>query len=250
MIPVLLLDNGYLYKTFKFSQPEYLGDPINTIKIFNNKEVDEIVVLDIGATSDHKEPNYALLEDLATEAFMPMAYGGGLTNVEQMHKIFSIGYEKIVLNSSLITHQDLCKQAVKVFGSQSVVASIDVVKKGSHYLVATHGGRKIHDLDPISFVQSLALSGVGEIIINSIDHDGVMQGYDLNLIEQVAQAVDIPVIACGGAGKLEDFKAAVKRGASAIAAGSFFVFYGKHRAVLITYPDYNVLERLFLGSPL
>lgn len=245
VIPVLLLDNNYLYKTIQFSSPEYLGDPINTIKIFNNKEVDEIAVLDISATKENKEPNYDLLEDLATEAFMPMAYGGGLKNLDQIQRVFSIGYEKVVLNTSLLTQPQLIRESVKKYGSQSIVASIDVIKKSNQYLVVTHSGSRLNKINPVDFAKEIEKIGAGEIIINSIDKDGTMTGYDLELVKAVTEAVNIPVVASGGAGKLEDFKLAVDAGASAVAAGSFFVFYGRHRAVLITYPEYQELEQLF-----
>ncbi|HAH50521.1 MAG TPA: imidazole glycerol phosphate synthase subunit HisF [Balneola sp.] len=246
VIPCLLLRNGGLVKTVQFDNPKYVGDPINAVRIFNEKEVDEIAILDITATPSNKEPNFELIADLASQAFMPLSYGGGINSTEQIEKLFSIGIEKIILNSVLEHKPELITSAANIAGSSSVVASIDVKSNWlGKYSVYTNSGKKDIKVDPISYAKRLENLGAGEIIINSIDRDGTQKGYDTKLVGAISDAVSIPVVAIGGAGKLSDFKEAVDVGASAVAAGSFFVFHGKHRAVLITYPEYSTLEELF-----
>ncbi|HBZ37287.1 MAG TPA: imidazole glycerol phosphate synthase subunit HisF [Balneola sp.] len=246
VIPCLLLRNGGLVKTVQFDNPKYVGDPINAVRIFNEKEVDEIAILDITATPSNKEPNFELIADVASQAFMPLSYGGGINSTEQIEKLFSIGIEKIILNSVLEHKPELITSAANIAGSSSVVASIDVKSNWlGKYSVYTNSGKKDIKVDPISYAKRLENLGAGEIIINSIDRDGTQKGYDTKLVGAISDAVSIPVVAIGGAGKLSDFKEAVDVGASAVAAGSFFVFHGKHRAVLITYPEYSTLEELF-----
>jgi len=238
VIPCLLLKGKGFYKTTKFKNAVYLGDPINILKIFNDKEVDEICILDIGATATGNGPNFALLRDLASECFMPLGYGGGITDIDQMKALFYLGYEKVVVNTAAIKKPNLINEASLIFGSQSVVVSIDV-RKGLFrgYEVMIRSGSKKTGRNPVELAREVEERGAGEIILNSIDRDGTMQGYDLQLIKMVSSAVKIPVIACGGATKLEDFRAAVcEGGASAVAAGAMFVFQGPHRAVLISYP--------------
>ena len=237
-IPVLLLMDGGLYKTRKFKNPTYLGDPINILKIFNDKQVDEIILLDIAAARRDSSPNIDLLKEIAGECFMPIAYGGGIQSVEQARDILSIGFEKVVVNSAAWTDPKLVPSLVKYFGSSSIVASIDVkLNWRGREKVYIYSGAKSIDLDPIEWARELSRRGVGEIIINSIDCDGEMCGYNLNLISRVSQAVNVPVVALGGASTQADLHRAISEaGASASAAGSMFVFQGKHRAVLISYP--------------
>ena len=246
VIPCLLLSNKGLVKTVKFKDPKYVGDPINAIRIFNEKEVDELVFLDIDATKTNRKISMALIAQIASECFMPLAVGGGISSLEEAKEIMNTGVEKIVINSSAVSNPGLISSVAKVFGSQSVVASIDAKKKlFGNYEVMTHGGSKPTGLNPAEWAQQLESLGAGELFINSIDKDGTMQGYDLELISKVAELISIPVIACGGAGKLEDFGDAVKNSkVSAVAAGSMFVFYGPHRAVLINYPNRNELEKV------
>tara|TARA_B110000495_G_C23040504_1_gene623765 strand:+ start:4067 stop:4813 length:747 start_codon:yes stop_codon:yes gene_type:complete len=239
VIPVLLLKGKGLYKTVKFKNPKYIGDPINSVRIFNEKEVDELVFLDIGASSKSMNPDYCLLGDIASEAFMPMAYGGGLKTIEQIRKIFSIGFEKVILNTVNYSDYELIKSSVSEFGSQSIVGCLDVKRSvfNRYDLFSTNGSIK-QNLTIMEHLTRMVDSGVGEILINSIDKDGTMSGYDLKLIKKVTDAVKVPVIACGGASCVNDFKLAVSdANASAVAAGSMFVFMGPHRAVLINYPE-------------
>lgn len=246
VIPCLLLKNGGLVKTFQFDKPKYVGDPINAVRIFNEKEVDEIVILDITATPENREPNFELIKDLASQAFMPLAYGGGITNIQQIEKLFSIGIEKVVLDTIVSTNPNLIKQASDIAGSSSVVVCMDVKSKlFGKPTVFNNAGKVDTKQDPIQFAQKMQELGAGELIFNSIDRDGMQKGYDLAMIEKIAQAIDIPLVALGGAATLDDFRKAVDHGASAVAAGSMFVFHGKHKAVLITYPEYKKLESLF-----
>lgn len=245
VIPCLLLRNGGLVKTTKFKDPKYVGDPINAVRIFNEKEVDELVFLDISATSAKREPNFDLLADIASEAFMPFGYGGGITRVEQIKVLYSLGVEKVIINTAAIRTPHLVSEAASLAGSSSVVVSMDVRRSWlGKYSVWSGGGQQDERRDPVSFALEMERLGAGEILLNSIDRDGTMSGFDLDLIQQVSEAVSVPLIAVGGAGGLEDFRKAVKMGASAVSAGSLFVFHGKHRAVLITYPGYGELEKL------
>lgn len=247
VIPCLLLRNGGLVKTVKFGEPKYVGDPINAVKIFNEKEVDELVFLDITATAANRGPNFELIRDIATEAFMPFGYGGGITTIEDVASLVALGVEKVVLNTSVVERPEFIREAANLVGSSSVVVSIDVKRSllGRYEVVTRNAGRK-SGLDPVDWAKRAADLGAGEVLLTSVDRDGTQKGYDLVLLRQVTEAVSVPVIASGGAGSLEDFRAAVQEaGASAVAAGSLFVFHGKHRAVLITYPDYRELEKVF-----
>ncbi|MGF1533156.1 MAG: AglZ/HisF2 family acetamidino modification protein [Bernardetiaceae bacterium] len=245
VIPMLLLKKAGLYKTVKFKDPKYVGDPINALKIFNEKEVDEMVFLDITASRENHSPNIGMLADIASECFMPLCYGGGITSVDMMREVLHVGVEKIALNTQAVLNPSLITEAAQAFGSSTVVVSIDAKKTlFGGYQVFIRGGQEKTKLDPVAWAKEVERLGAGEILINAIDLDGTMKGYDLKLIKSVAEAVNIPVIAAGGAGSLSDFRAAVREGgASAVGAGSFFVFQGKHRAVLITYPTpADVLE--------
>jgi cyclase len=246
VIPVLLLKDQLLYKTRKFKQPKYVGDPRVALKIFNDKGADEIAVLDIMATIERRRPDFELLEEIADECFMPMAYGGGVADLEDIRRLIRIGVEKVIVSTHAIEEANFVSAMAEEIGSQSTVVCMDVKKGfwgGEH--VMTHGGRCRTKWDPIELAQRMAEAGAGEIIVHSIDRDGTFDGYDLPLIQRVSEAVEIPVIALGGAGREEDFVAAVEHGASAVAAGSLFVFQGPHRAVLITYPDDKKLQTLF-----
>lgn len=246
VIPVLLLKGQGLYKTVKFKDPVYVGDPLNTVRLFTEKEADELICLDITASREGRGPNFELLTDIATETFMPFAYGGGITNVEEVRRLFYIGAEKVVINSSAYTTPALIGEVARQFGSQSVVASIDAKKKMfGGYEVVSHGGTKKQKCSPVEAAKEMENRGAGEIFINSIDQDGTLQGFDLDLVRQVAEAVSVPVVACGGASSLADFRKAKEAGASAVSAGSFFVFQGKHKAVLITYPTPEELAQTF-----
>lgn len=246
-IPCLLLRNQGLVKTLKFKDPKYLGDPINIVKIFNDKEVDELAFLDITATPEGKEPPYALLEKIATEAFMPFGYGGGIRNLAQIKTVLGLGVEKVIINSYAAENQDFIGKAADYAGSQSVVISLDIKKNfRGRYEVLTRCGRKSTGLDPVDFAVQMEKAGAGELIVNSIDLDGTMKGYDIELIRRITCKVNVPVIACGGAGSVKDLTAAVKQGgASAAGAGSMFVFHGPHRAVLISYPSSSELKKAF-----
>lgn len=249
VIPCLLLRNGGLVKTVKFANPTYIGDPINAVRIFNDKEVDELVFLDIGATPAKQGPNFDLLADIASEAFMPFGYGGGITTIEQVKRLFALGVEKVIINSAVWSNPQLITQAAQLAGSSSIVASIDVRKNWlGKYSVLVAGGRSDIIRDPVDHARHMEELGAGEILLNATYRDGTREGYDLELIRRVAAAVSIPVVAVGGAGQLTHLRDAVANGAAAVGAGSLFVFHGKHRAVLITYPQYSELQALFAGA--
>ena len=246
VIPALLLRNGGLVKTVRFKDAKYVGDPINAVRIFNEKEVDEMVFLDISATPEGRGPNFALLAEIATEAFMPFAYGGGITKVEDVRRLYALGVEKIVLNTSAARTPGLVSEAASLAGSSSVVVSIDVRERWlGGWTVVTRCGKEDVKRHPAEYAAAMQKLGAGEILLNSTDRDGTMSGYDLDLIAEVSKAVSVPVVALGGAGTLGHFRAAIDRGAAAVSAGSMFVFHGRHRAVLISYPSRPELEQTF-----
>jgi len=243
VIPCLLLRGHGLVKTRKFKDPVYVGDPVNAVRIFSEKEVDELVILDIDASREGCEPNYELVAEIAGECFMPVAYGGGIQNLAQARKLIRCGIEKVVINSASIESTGFIREIADVFGSQAVVGSIDARKTllGGHR-VFVKSGTVDTKLKPEDHAASLEQAGVGEILLTSIDRDGQMQGYDIELIKKVSSKVNVPVVACGGAGTLDHMRRAMSEsGASAVSAGSMFVFYGKHRAVLINYPTGRVI---------
>lgn len=238
IIPVLLIDDRDLVKTVNFKDPTYLGDPVNAVKIFNIKKVDELSILDISATRRGVEPDFDFLEDIASQAFMPLSYGGGITSIEQIRRLLALGYEKVVLNTALIESPQLIQDAVNLAGGQSIVSSIDAKMQNGEYQCAIHDGEKVVSVSPSDLAKKAELCGVGEIFLNSIDRDGMMQGYDLDLVRQVVDAVEIPVTACGGAANVRDLKSVLQEGhAHAAAGGSMFVYYGRLKAVLITAPS-------------
>jgi imidazole glycerol-phosphate synthase subunit HisF len=247
VIPALLLRNAGLVKTVKFKNPLYLGDPINVVRIFNDKQADELVFLDITATRDGNEPPFDLLKMIASECFMPFSYGGGIRNLDQVQRLISIGIEKVVINSHAVEDRRFISLVANLCGSSSTVVSIDVKKNWrGKYEVVTCGSEKQTGIDPVEYAKEVEESGAGEIFLNSVDRDGTMRGYDLDLIKRITSATSIPVIACGGAGNVQDlFDVMEKGGASAAAAGSIFVLRGKRRAVLITYPSQEELDSLF-----
>ena len=248
IIPVLLIKNGGLVKSIQFKNHKYVGDPINAVKIFNEKEVDELALLDISATAEQRPPDFSKIAEIAGEAFMPLSYGGGITTLEQVKQILLSGVEKVVLNKSAVTKPELITEIANSFGSQSVVASLDVKKNFlGRYKVYTDNGSNNTSLNPVDFAKQCESKGAGEILLNSIERDGTYKGYDLELLKALSTSVNIPVVACGGAGTIEDFRMAVLEGkASAVSAGSMFVFQRPHNAVLISYPKQTDLkEKLY-----
>lgn len=240
IIPCLLVHNKGLVKTINFSSPKYVGDPINAVKIFNEKEVDELVVLDIDATVNQVEPDYTMIQNLAVECRMPFCYGGGVKTVEQAIKIISLGVEKVAISSAALNNPELISMLAEQVGSQSVVVIMDVKKspKGGKYELWTHNGKKKSVENPIEFAKEVEKLGAGEVIINSIDNDGVMKGYDLTLVDEIRKSITLPITVLGGAGSLKDIEYLIEKyGIIGAAAGSLFVFKGVHRAVLISYPD-------------
>ena len=244
---MLLIHNKGLVKSVRFKNPTYVGDPINAVKIFNEKEIDEIVILDIDATREKRGPNMSQLGAIAGEAFIPLAYGGGISTVDEIKELFYIGVEKVILNYAAVHNPGLITSAAKLVGSQSVVVSIDAKKNlFGKYKVYTRNGTENTNEDPVVFARRMEETGAGEIFLNAIDRDGTYTGYDLDLIDKVSSRLSIPLVICGGAATAADFAPAVQRGASAVAAGSMFVFQRAHRAVLISYPSQQELkEKLF-----
>jgi len=246
VIPVLLLQNGGLVKTYKFKQPKYVGDPINAVKIFNEKEVDELLLLDISCSVNQSEPDYNLIHEIVSEAFMPIGYGGGINTVGQAKRIFDLGIEKIILNTSLQTNPDLVSQISSIYGSSSVVANIDYKKNifGKHKVFFKSGTIK-SEFSPIDWALKLQEAGAGEIILNNIDREGTYSGYDIDLLSNLNNKIKVPVVISGGASSLEDFKNAIDAGASGMAAGSMFIYKRPHNAVLINYPSFNDFKNLY-----
>lgn len=246
IIPVLLLTESGVVKTARFKDRRYVGDPINALRVFNDKEVDEVVIVDIEAWQHGRGPDFDRVAELAGECFMPLGYGGGITTLEQVRTLFRCGVEKVILNTAVHSQPELISRAADIAGCQSVVACMDVKRNWlGKPRVYVAGGTVDTGVDPVEWAKRAADKGAGEIVVQSITADGGQAGYDLELIRSVAGAVSVPVVALGGAGKLEDFVAAIGAGADAAAAGSFFVFHGKHRAVLITYPKLDDIRHAF-----
>lgn len=245
IVPCLLLKGQGLVKTVRFKDPTYVGDPINAVKLFNDLEVDELALFDITATPEGREPPFDRIEEIASEAFMPICYGGGVTTLEQARRLFKLGVEKVALTTAAVERPELVRQLVEAFGGQSVIVGMDVKRDWrGRPRVFIRGGSQDARLDPVALAKRAAADGAGEIFVNAIDRDGTRKGYDLPLIEAVSKAIDVPVVACGGAGDVADLRKAVDAGASAAAAGSLFVFKGPHRAVLINYPTQAQLRSL------
>jgi cyclase len=243
VIPVLLIQNEGLVKGVQFKNHRYVGDPINAVKIFNEKEVDELCVLDISATVNNKRPDIKRIADIVSEAFMPISYGGGVTQLDEAKELLYSGVEKILLNTALHTHPNLITEIANSAGNQSAVASIDVKKNiWGKYKVYSRNATKDTGKDVLEFVKECESKGAGEILLNSIDRDGMCNGYDTELIKKIAQSVHIPVVAAGGAWQTGHLVEAKRAEASALAAGSMFVFHGKHKAVLISYLNNNEIK--------
>jgi cyclase len=248
IIPCLLLRDTGLVKTVRFKNPVYVGDPRNAVKIFNEREVDELVLLDIQATTLGKTIQYELIHEIVSEAFIPIGYGGHVTSVEEARRLVALGIEKIILCTAAVRDPNLVGRLAGFIGSSSTVVCIDYRKNiWGRNEVMTGGGRQGTGRNPLEFAQEMEKLGAGELIVNSIDRDGTMLGYDLDLVREIVATVSIPVIACGGAGGLTDVRQVVEAGASAAAAGSMFVFQGKHRAVLINYPSRKEIKECLAG---
>lgn len=249
VIPVLLLRNESLVKTVRFGKFNYVGDPCNTVRIFNELEVDELLFLDITATTEGRSPNLRVLADIANECFMPLGYGGGVSNFESAKAILGIGFEKVAVNSFALEHPELVTRLAEHFGNQSVVASIDVKKDllGRHR-VYSRSGTKSTGRSPVEWAQELEALGAGEILLTSMDREGTWAGFDLELVRSVTQAVSVPVIAHGGAGSLAHVAQAVREGASAVALGSMVVFQKKGMGVLVNFPDEAALRETLSGG--
>lgn len=245
VIPCLLLQDKGLVKTVKFKDPTYIGDPINAVKIFNEKEVDELIFLDIKATAENRKPNFEYIRQIASECFMPLCYGGGVSSTEDIKTLLRSGVEKVAINTHAVTNPEFIKLAARCFGSSTIVAAIDYKKNWlGKTRVTSKSAKDSSSYDPVAFAKLMEEMGAGEIMLNSVDRDGTMAGYDIELLKKVADSVSIPVIACGGAGSVDDFVRLKKEAhISAVAAGSMFVFQGKYKAVLINFPERKELAQ-------
>ena len=251
IIPCLLVHKGGLVKTTRFAEPKYVGDPLNAVRIFNEKQVDELVVADIDASVLGKQPDYGLIKKLAAECRMPLCYAGGVKTADQIERIIGLGVEKVALGSAAVKTPELISEAASHVGSQSIVVVIDAKKAGllGRYSVFTHNGTRNAGVKPAELAKQAVMLGAGEILLNSIDQDGAMKGYDYALIDEVRDAVTLPMSVLGGAGSIEDICRLVKHyGVIGAAAGSLFVFKGKYRAVLINYPKPEEKRALFQGA--
>lgn len=254
IIPCLLVHKGGLVKTVQFAKPKYVGDPLNAVRIFNEKEVDELIVLDIDASTQGREPDYQLIANLASECRMPLCCGGGLRTPEQVERMISLGVEKVALSSAALANPNLITESSRRVGNQSIVVVLDVKQTGllsKRYEIFTHNGKQATGIHPVDFARQAEAVGAGEVLINSIDRDGTLEGYDLSLIDQVREAISIPMTVMGGAGTLADISTLIERfGLIGAAAGSMFVFKGKYRAVLIQYPKRDEKDRLVTSAML
>lgn len=249
VIPTLLIQKGGLVKSIKFKNHKYVGDPINAVKIFNEKEIDEISILDISATTEKRGPDLDIIKDITSEAFMPVGYGGGIRSLKEIKDLIFAGVEKVILNTIAFENPDLITEAAKVLGNQSVVISVDVKRKiFGGYSVYVENGKRNTGLDPLTYCKQMEEAGAGEILLNSIDRDGTYEGYELPLIQQVSSQLNIPVVLIGGASGIGDFQQAVAHGASAVAAGSLFIYQRPHNAVLISYPSQQKLKELLFDK--
>ncbi len=241
IIPALLLRGEGLYKTTKFTKHSYVGDPINALKIFNEKEVDEIMVLDIDASKKNKQPNFNFIEKFASECFIPLSYGGGIKNLKDAEKLYRLGIEKLVVQTSILENSNFLFDLIREFGSSSVILSVDVKKNFfGRKQIFSHANKKNKYLSTLeAFLELANNASVGEVLLNNVDRDGTMLGQDLKLIEYVSKSLNAPLISLGGIGSVNDIKNAFASGANAVAAGAFFVYHGPHRAVLISYQNYE-----------
>lgn len=244
IIPVLLLKRQGLVKGVNFRNHRYIGDPINAVSIFNELEAHELVFLDTEATSQKRIPSFKLVSDIADQCLMPFAVGGGINNIAQIRKLLAAGAEKVIINSGCLKNPELISQAANVFGRQSITIGVDVAKIDGRYSVLSHNASANTGLSPIAWARKVASLGAGEIIVTSIEREGTMKGYDTKLTKMIASSVQVPVVASGGAGRLDDFNKAISSGASAVAAGSMFVYYGRRRAVLINYPNTAEIKKI------
>lgn len=248
VIPCLLVKDGGLVKTVQFSRPKYVGDPINAVRIFNEKEVDELIVADIDATVHNRKPDYEMIRNLAAECRMPLCYTGGVKTAQQVEQIISLGVEKVGISNAAIHNPELIVESAKRVGNQSIVVVMDIKPTGflRRYELFTHNGTRKTGINPVEFAKQVEELGAGEILLNSINRDGEMKGYDLELVDQIREAVSIPISVLGGAGSLDHIKALIqKHGLIGAAAGSLFVFKGKYRAVLINYPTRSEKDSLY-----
>ena len=248
VMPCLLLERGRLVKTVRFKDAAYIGDPANAIKIYNEKEVDELIIVDISASIQGREPDYAVLSELTDECFMPLCYGGGIRTFEQAKRLFSLGIEKLAINSYAAERPSFLSELAEVYGSQAVVLSMDVKRSWlGKYSVRTRSGNNTVSSDPVEYAKQMERYGAGEILLNSIDRDGTWQGFDLDLIKSITSSVGVPVIALGGAGSINHFAPAVEHaGASALALGSMAVYQGQDRGVLINFPLRAEIEKVLV----
>jgi len=249
VIPVLLLRRHGVVKTVRFRNPEYVGDPINIVRIFNDKEVDELVLTEITATRAGSAPDFELLEQIASEAFMPLCYGGGVRSASDARRILRLGMEKIAVNSAALERPGLIRELADELGSQCVVASVDVRRTWTRqYEVFSHAGRDVPERDPVRWVERLVSLGAGEILLNAVDRDGTMKGYDLDLLGRFRGRFDVPLIACGGAASFDDMKRAIASGASALGVGARFIYEGPYRAVLVSYLSPRELDEIHMAG--
>jgi cyclase len=245
VIPCLLLKGGGLVKTIGFKNPSYVGDPINAVRIFSEKEVDELVLLDIEASKFGREPDYEQIRDIVSEAFMPVGYGGGVTMLAQARRLAGVGVEKIIVDHSAIADLGLVREIADSLGSQSTVVAVDVKRNWrGQYRVYDAVAGTITDKDAVEHMREAVAAGAGEVFVNDVVRDGTGKGYDIELVRRVAESVDVPVVVCGGAAALDDLREAAAAGASGVAAGSMFVYLGRHRAVMINYPAYSALREV------
>lgn len=245
LIPCLLISEGDMVKTRRFRKPVYIGDPVNTARIYNDKEVDELIVIDITCSRNKTEPNYKIIKELASECFMPLCYGGGITNMKTVDRLFSLGVEKICIQEAFFEQQDFIREIIQKYGSQSLVISLDIKKNifGEKKLYRS-GSNKRSKLSYRDFVAKVAESGAGELLLCSVDHEGEMSGLDYELIKEIKEMINIPLIVTGGVGNIEHIANGFKAGANAVAVGSFFVFKGPLRGVLISYPSPEEISKI------
>ena len=246
IIPALTVANSALVKTTNFKKPKYIGDPLNAVRIFNEKEVDEIMLIDINASKECLEPDYNLIKNISGECLMPLSYGGGIKNIHQAKKIFALGVEKICIQKAAFENPSLISELVDNFGSQSIILSIDIkrdILKRPRIFDYINKSRLKYNW--IENIKSLIELGVGELLINSVDRDGLMKGPDYDIVSKLRKNINLPIIALGGVSSINDMRLLIRAGASAVAAGSFFTFYGPHKAVLLTYPKYEEIQKLF-----